>query len=84
MQKLQNEEKNFLVQTSLLVEIFLDKNKNVKKGLTNIMVLVLVWDVPCDSLLEILDGLITFPTNVGPRISSKIIVRSRNLLQGER
>ena len=66
MQKLQNEEGNFLLRTSQLVGIFRDRNKNVKKGL-NIM--VPVRDVSNVSLSEILDGLITFPKNVGPRIS---------------
>ncbi len=39
---------NFLVRTSQLVGILRDRNKNVKKGLMNIM--VLVWDVSCVSL----------------------------------
>jgi hypothetical protein len=48
MQKLQNEEENFLVLTSQLVGILLDGNKNVKKRLMNSM--VLGWDVSCVSL----------------------------------
>jgi hypothetical protein len=80
MQKLQNDEENFLVRTSQLIGILRDRNKNVKKGLMNIM--VLVRDVSCVLLLEILDGFITFPKNVGPRLSlinyskiQKLIIR---------
>jgi hypothetical protein len=47
MQKLRNEE-NFLVRTSQLVGILRDRNKNVKIGLMNIM--LLVRDVSCVSL----------------------------------
>ncbi len=68
------------MQTSQLVGILRDRNKNVKKGLMNLM--VLLRDVSCVSLSEILDGLITFPKNVGPRISlinygkiQKLIIR---------
>ncbi len=56
-----------MARTSQLVGILRDRNKNVKIGLMKIM--VLVRDVSCVSLSEILDGLITFPKNVGPRIS---------------
>jgi hypothetical protein len=59
MHKLRNEEGNFLVLTSRLVGILRDRNKNVKIGLMNTM--VLVRDVLCVSLSEIPDGLITFP-----------------------
>jgi hypothetical protein len=59
MQKLRDEVENFLVLTSQLVGILRDRNKNVKIGLMNIM--VLVWDVSCVLLSEIPDGLITFP-----------------------
>jgi hypothetical protein len=82
MQKLRNEEENFLVKTSQLVGILRDSNKNVKKGLMNIM--VLVRDVSCVSLSEILCGLITCPKTVGPRISlinnckiQKLFIRRR-------
>jgi hypothetical protein len=55
MQKLQNEEEIFLVLRNQLIRILRNRNKNVKKGLMNIM--VLVRDVSCASLLEILDHL---------------------------
>ncbi len=69
------------------VGILHDRNKNVKKGLMNIM--VLVRDVSCVSLLEVIDRLITFPKNVGPRIrlinSCKIqrLIRRRKLKKSD-
>jgi hypothetical protein len=54
----------------------------MKKGMMNIT--VLVRDVSCVSLLEILDGLITFRENVGPRISLIDYCKIQQLIKRKR